>query len=564
MPLSMILAGCGDDLGVTPGTTEASTGTTGASTGSTGEVEPDTTGGVDSTGADGSSTGEDEPLPEPLPWTEDCTYAGSDFSELDPDVLCVGVDVPLDWDDPDSELITIAAFKVPTSAPTRQGQFWLLDGGPGGSGLGLVETSELTIALREDGWDVLVPAHRGTLSPPLTCAGPGTLSCRLELEESWGDGLRHFNTSQAAHDIAGLIDRERQAPDEPVVVYGISYGTMWAMHYGALHPEQADGIVLDSVLPSEIEVLTQEPQQQLSVEDLLQRCVDDPACGPALPYRSGTEFAQAVVAAIDEGECGGSDGGGWSATPYRLQLGILLNGGGRDYLPLMAALLAACTPETTSIFQMAFPELLSLDASSRRQLPGPSLVDQPRFGADAGYFVDPELYFSNVLQWLVMGTTVLRDGEDPGPVTSAALQNLVGLGFAGLFLTTHETWSVLPDVAPLPPYPAELPTLILSGRFDQQTPLGWALDVEASLGGRAQHLLVFDDASHFVIGSGDTATGSPCALDIMRAFGLEPTASLDSSCMDDTPQVDPSLLRPDLLESSAMVFGTDDPWSLVP
>jgi len=556
-PVAMALAACGDD----GGPPQEATGTSGTGTDTEGPDASGTTteNGEDTTTAADSTGGEIEP-PPPLPWTDECTFGGSDLSRLDPDLQCAGIEVPLDWDDLGSESLVIAAYKLPTTAETRRGQLWLLDGGPGSSGLGLVGRTELTMPLREAGWDVLVPAHRGTL-PGLDCPSiPILPECRTALERQWGEGLRHFNSSQAAHDLAHLVERERQIPDDPVVVYGVSYGTMWGMHYASLHPDQPDGLVLDSVLPSEVEVLTEEEEQQISADVLMQRCIDDPDCGVTLPHADGAEFSTSVVAAIDEDDCGPPDGGQWVDAPFRTQLGALLNGSRRDYVPLMSALLAACTPETTALYWAAIPQLLSFSPSSAAPLDGGPLFGVP----PEGYDVDPTLYFSTELQYVVMGTTVLRDEEDPTPYTSEAEGNLVGLGFADTFHDVHDVWTTLPDVALLPPYPAELPTLTLAGRFDQQTPLGWALQTPSLEAGGSRSLLVFDAANHGVIFSGVTEAGEPCARDIMLEFAAQPTTKLDLSCMDDVPDVDPTLQRPDLQDLSIMVFGTDDPWSLVP
>lgn len=541
-----------------PADETSSTGTTAAVDSSTSAPSDlDTTAGEDPSTSSSSSGEPADPPPPPLPWTDDCTYINSDLSRLNERLECAGVTVPLDHDDPEGESITIAAYKIPTTMAPRRGQFWLLAGGPGSSGLSFLSNAELTDALNDAGWDVLVPSHRGTLSPPLDCDNPDFSSCRDGLEDSWGDGLRHFNSTQAGHDIAVLAEREQQDLDDAIVVYGVSYGTMWAMHYGSLHPEQADALVLDSVLPSEVDVLTQEAQQQVSVEEILQRCVDDPLCGPTLPYASGTEFSNAVTAAITDGECGPQDPGTWQQTDYRTELGTLLNGGSRDYVPLMAALLAACTPETSEIYEMALPGLFSASFAMAPPSPGP-LLELPR------YDVDSDLFFYRALQYVVMGTTVLRNETDPTPITEEAEGNLVGLGFANLFHTVHDVWTTLPDVDPLPPYPTELPTLILSGAFDLQTPLGWAIDTAADFGPDAQHFLVFDSARHGVATSGVTFDDQPCARDIMLAFSADPLAKLDISCMDDTPPVDTTLQRPDLQQTSAEVFGIDDPWTLVP
>src|SRR5690606_20462398 len=110
-----------------------------------------------------------------------------------------------------------------------------------------------------------------------------------------------------------------------ILVYGLSYGTLWAQYYLALHPVQADGVILDGLLPMHGPVLEQKVMQQTAAVAMLQTCVDDPACGTAVGFASGEELAAAVVAAVDSGECGAFQGQGWLSSGLRQKFGMLLN-----------------------------------------------------------------------------------------------------------------------------------------------------------------------------------------------------------------------------------------------
>ncbi|MBV1862288.1 MAG: alpha/beta fold hydrolase [Nannocystaceae bacterium] len=571
---------CGDDLtagdnGGTGTTSDTTAPTTGATTGpgpSTSSMSPsaDSSGesGEETTTTDDTAGG--EPMPEPLLWQTDCEAGGYDLAQLHPDLECTSLEVPLDWDAPDGEHIVVGAIRIPTTAEERVGTFWALDGGPGGSGLGYALDDGWREELRGAGWDIIIPPHRGTFSPLLTCFSPDYLSadCRLELEGEWGEGLQHFNTVQAARDVGEFIRRERFSEDEAVVVYGLSYGTYWAQFYAGEFPTQASAIILDSAVPTNADLALEEYLVQDVAEQLLQACVDDPVCGARVGFKSGAAFSAAVLSAFDDGECGAGDNGNWEDSNLRQLFGQLINRRNlRNYVPLLAAMLTRCDPELSSTVGNAINGLFGqLGAPLRptERLPiGPALV--PGTGPlHGGTPPPPNSLFSGPLQSTVLATTMLTADATPVQAELDARRHLASLGFSTLMRRVQEGWNELPKVEFDRDFESQTPMLVFNAHYDLQTVFPWAEIVAAQHGAQ---LIEFSDGQHGVTLSntgGKTLEGESCARELMLAFVEDPGAPVDDGCAGELPQLDVNLVRPDLAGASMAAFGTDDPWSLLP
>ena len=70
--------------------------------------------------------------------------------------------------------------------------------------------------------------------------------CMDAVDAEWGEDIKGFTVTNAAHDLGRLIDATR-SETQSVAVYGVSYGTYWAHRYLQLYPVQADAIILDSI-----------------------------------------------------------------------------------------------------------------------------------------------------------------------------------------------------------------------------------------------------------------------------------------------------------------------------
>ncbi len=563
VPLALTLAGCGDDVaedvagtgGASSGSTTASDDARPGSTGSTAATDPDSTGdGDESTGTTGG------PPATPLSWSDECIALGSDFSNLHPRMECTAVEVPLSWDEPDGEQITVPAFRVRTEADVRRGTLWQLDGGPGGSGIGFFAEPGRVDQLNAEGWDVAVHSHRGTLSPRLSCSSP-TYSdqCRSDLEGTWGDGLQHFNTVQAAHDLAELLRRADVDEDGSAVVYGVSYGTYWAQFLLGLHPDAADAVILDSVLAADADVATQEALVDERATAILQSCVDDPVCGARVGYASGEAFSQAVIQAFDTGDCGTADAGTWTESQFREQLGQLLNARtARNYVPLLAAMLARCTPEDTERVAAAIPDIFNgafsaAPAESPQQRMARARTQSSRYG------VSPDVFFSPELFSVVVATTLVTDGTS----IELGANVLASIGIPSALEASQEIYADLPDVALDTDFVPQVPVLILNAAYDLQTPLPWADDIAEQYGVEVQ---VVADGQHSVFSPGTGGRdldGTPCVRPLALAFAAAPDDPVDAACLGTLPQLDVNLGRADLTPISQAAFGVDDPWTLL-
>lgn len=482
---------------------------------------------------------------------------------LNPDIECTAIDVPLDWDDPRGAQVQVVALRIRTDAARRRGTVWLLDGGPGGSGVGFLGDPGLVGGYTSAGWDVIVPPHRGTVSPRLRCTSASPQLCREELEDTWGDTLAEFNTLNAAQDLGALIERAQVDDTGSTVVYGVSYGSFWAHYYLGVHPTQADAVILDSVLRAGVDVVQQLILDHERAEDLLDRCVDDPACGETLPHLSGSAFAAALVDRWDTQDCGDADNGLWHQSSFPFRFADLVNSPvTRNYLPLLVALLAECDPQKTAIASAAIgpifsgSQVSSPSGPNRRVGWGPT-TEAPPFG------LPPDLFYVDEVFSIVAATSIIADGVDAQGVLDGSTQNLVALGIGNALATTQNVYGDLPNDGFDANFAAQTPTLILNARYDLQTPLAWAEQAGELLGVDVQ---VFDDGAHGVAfrgTGGKLPDGSPCATQMILDFAAEPDGDLDTTCLGELQTIDVSLQREDLRAISLQAFGTDDPWSLV-
>lgn len=174
--------------------------------------------------------------------------------------------VPEDRAKPDGPKIELAYGVLRSTAAKPGPPIVYLDGGPGGSGIGLyrVEEYKRTFdALRAVG-DVILLGQRGTgfSTPRLSCRdanappvptdifvsaarmaevlSPGTIRCAEELRQK-GIDLAAYNTNASADDLEDL----RKALGAPkITLFGFSYGTHLALAAVRRHPESIDRLIL--------------------------------------------------------------------------------------------------------------------------------------------------------------------------------------------------------------------------------------------------------------------------------------------------------------------------------
>lgn len=186
---------------------------------------------------------------------------------------CAKVAVPLDWNRPNGTKIELAVIRYLASRPNQRiGSMFVNPGGPGDSGVQLVETSGADF----DAWgggrfDIVGWDPRGTNgSSPVDCftsteardrfwAGvtlPNTPAesrafTRKTAElarrcgEVNGDLLDHISTGDTARDLDAL----RKAVGDRLLTYvGLSYGSMIGQTYANLFPGRVRAMMLDGIV----------------------------------------------------------------------------------------------------------------------------------------------------------------------------------------------------------------------------------------------------------------------------------------------------------------------------
>ena len=187
---------------------------------------------------------------------------------------CVEFAVPLDYDEPDGAMITLAVARVSaTDQDQRIGSLFLNPGGPGVSGLMSlpVQYGALPEAVRER-FDVVAFDPRGIgESAPVRCftssaeqvaavaemprvpVGPAEETALQRATAEMAQGCAERNAETLAHlstaNVARDVDRLRQAVgDEALTYIGTSYGTYLGATYAQLFPDTIRAMVLDGVV----------------------------------------------------------------------------------------------------------------------------------------------------------------------------------------------------------------------------------------------------------------------------------------------------------------------------
>jgi pimeloyl-ACP methyl ester carboxylesterase len=452
---------------------------------------------------------------------------------------CAVNKVPLRWDAPEAEKIDVLVARYLSTTPHR-GQLWLLDGGPGGTG-GIYMLKEILALYTSLGLDVYVPQHRGTgHSTPLTCEDNEEIGpCGDELLATWGDGLRGFHSTEAARDVGNLIERFR-TPDEPVFVFGLSYGSYWAQRYLQAFPAQAKGVILEGVLPLGEALWDGDVLADAAARSLFQVCRDEPDCAAAFGDEDPEDAAHRVLAESEDPDrrCLGAQGA--ARQDVEAVLSLFVAGDLGQFVPGPLRRLARCSPDDQAEI-LAFVEFV--------------------IGALS---VETDVAMDNqVLGWHVLRTDLMASVTTfPLEERLAAREPLVFWSGAA----PTETFDAIVGGWPVnyPPEPTEqsglaTPLLLLNGGLDIQTPSPWARKLAKTLG---VPLVEFPFAGHAV----DVSLASPlgagsasCSLGIIRSFIDDPNGEPDASCAPNAYVPDVAGLRDISRQAAAQLYGHPTP-----
>jgi pimeloyl-ACP methyl ester carboxylesterase len=464
---------------------------------------------------------------------------------------CGVAQVPLFWEG-DERTIEVAAKRWKADGESA-GQLWLLQGGPGASGM--MTFAWLMKILRGvvPEFDLYTIDHRGTgYSSRLVCPeqesedsdGEAYLTmdeiddCIAYLGETYGDALDGYSTTQAAHDLAGFIVATREA-GKPVFVWGGSYGTYLGQRYLLLHPDQADGAILDSIHAASKPAIQASEWRNENGKALLARCDEDPFCAAKLP--DSWSVLEDLYAKLETGHCPQL---GIDHTTLAYLLGWLA-----WYSPLNAAVPAVihrldrCDPaDMDAIVYMwnhvfgGTGDLLGITGGWWSQVLNLQIGYSDLYWGPGFEGVDLDAYFDRLLDEVLVGDIQTRAGYE-------------------LYLKWPRYDE--PRARELPA--TRIPVLMLQGALDGATPLVQAEELGAALAGPHQSFLVFPNSAHGVGNDSwvsEDSSVTTCGMAILKNFLRDPEADLDVSCIEET-------IPPDFAGTPALadyLFGTTDLW----
>ncbi len=492
-------------------------------------------------GEDGVQPGEDVPstpidlpqefLEQKVEWSACVLHDYDESGEAE----CADMIVPFRWDDLESDTFTVHVKRLVREGAKRQ--LFMLQGGPGSPG-----TSTLSFAMErffdaDPGMDVYTIDHRGTgLSHEMSCPteeSSGSLggeqiqgeeweTCAVYLETEWGP-LDAFTVTAAATDVALLVALAAENGKAPLI-YGVSYGTYWAHRYAVLFPEQADAVVLDSLIPPEgYQVDTKDQEENEVTHAIFDLCADDDLCASKLgddPWAFANDVFQAYSAGLI---CEGL----WAKGIYPSTLQSFINSlglylwYGRAMIPAILYRIDRCTPQDAVAVYNAILAYYNSDESYWRQEMSDTL--------------GRHLMLSELIYEPVGG------GMSPEEILESE---------AGLISTRYLNYYNTTQLAFWPGYELdeaydqwaspELPILVLQGDLDYMTPLVNVADTAEHLGGKHQHFVVLPGVRHGAAFESpvDEDFETHCGFDIVTAWLEDPSAAPDTSCLGDILPVD--------------------------
>ena len=285
----------------------------------------------------GSNGGSQSDAPQGLESFYSQTIDWKDCSNETTTFQCGTVTVPLDYDHPDGQTITIALKKLPASdGNAEHGSLFLNPGGPGGSGVEAMTSAPRVSEELRAAYDIIGFDPRGVgQSTPITCwtndeikqhlanpsddAGPTdplkgvtykNVAAQEKIDRGTANAARCAQHSQVpelldhvgTRDVARDLDILRATNSNTKLNYlGISYGTRIGAIYADLFPGHVGRVVLDSAVdPSkrEIDSITETVAFKEGVlREYVEHCQAQDGC----PLTGSTDEAVAQLAAFVDG-----------------------------------------------------------------------------------------------------------------------------------------------------------------------------------------------------------------------------------------------------------------------
>ena len=357
--------------------------------------------------------------------------------------------------------------------------------------------------------DLILLDQRGAgySQPSLRCFDNETLqACHARLVKS-GINLNAFTTLENAADVHDLI---RALGYQQVNLEGVSYGTRLALTVMRLYPADLRSVVLNSVIPPQVNAFTSIPQAAGRAFDVLfQRCAADRTCNATYSHLQAIFYQ--LVAELN-------------TTPITFQAISLFSGvavtehfTGNDLVLWVRQALydTSLIPQLPAVlFQLRQHEYTQLASiyGNGIDIPGSiGLFYSVMCGEDMAFTTQ------HALQTSVQGL--------PPPIQPALLDFLLSR------YSACQLWGVKPVPAvQKEPVRSSIPTLILQGEYDPVTPPANGMLAAQTLS--KSYFFLFPGVGHGVY-----SPISSCPSDVTNAFWENPTEKPDASCISSMPEL---------------------------
>lgn len=468
------------------------------------------------------------------------------------DVDCAYLVVPQRYEDPQGATLRLAVAIIRSTAPNpRRDAIVFNQGGPGGSTIDYFSQVLFDSPLRAER-DLVLFDQRGTLysEPALMCPEflDETLkvldkdlsdeeenrlfrqaadACRDRLLRE-GIDLSAFNSFENAHDIESL---RRALGLEKINLYGVSYGTLLALHTLREHPEGLRSLILDAVVPPQIDFNPESARtMDRAFTELFNACAADSECNRDFPNLEKVFFAEVdrldahpVMIQLMDPETGGRhkallDGDGLIQTLFQTLYSS-------ELIPLLPKMIYDVRANRFTLIE----RVQSLVTFDRTMAEG---MYYAVVCAEDGDFDPRAVKYDGIRPRLVKG-------EQEGNET---------------FVQVCRDWNV-PQLGKQAdePVSSDLPALILNGRFDPITPETYGEMVAQTL----PHSYVFTFPN-----TGHGAIGDACADQVMVEFLDDPSRRPEAACLKEA-KVD-FITSQDVVDFPVLIQALNlDPWALL-
>lgn len=431
---------------------------------------------------------EPAPCPTPVP-------AGLEDGR---NVRCGSLIVPESRAAADGRMLSLFVMIVRPEGAPKPDPIVHLIGGPGGS------TEAYATVLGGDfgvgtatrtGRELILFDQRGAgrSQPTLRCRSTEAADACFQRLAKDAD-LAAYNSEESAADVEDL---RIALGYEQVNLYGQSYGTALAQSVMRLYPAGIRSAVLEAVsaIPHDAYLTNSAKALELALGRVIADCAADTACNAAFPNPAAD--LEAVLAR--------SAGDPLTSRSIVEQLvGLTQFAQGTSYVPLALRALAANDAATLAGIETVLGQYEALAENVQR-------------GFSVGTYLTMSCYDYGPL-W-----TKERDNAVNGSAPPAFREALAD--------TTVELCPLLPpsrvsDAQRLP-FTSPIPTLLLGGAHDSNTPIEIATALAPSLP-RSQAVTV-PGWGHTIL-----ALGEPCSARVFAAFVEEPSRAVDTSCLKKT------------------------------